>query len=156
MKIFDHKGLTSLTEASQDPVARGYSYIVKIENYSALKCCFQEVKIITHRTHSPKEVVGLLLPGSFSGKVFFKVMFLPTSRKKLPAVPRAPFSLPLSLFCPGENGDAPTAPQRAWNSCDPVWWHQSGQNILPNEPAMVQTLCPVVTPALTVQHFTDF
>lgn len=110
MKIFDHKGLTSLTVASQDPVAGGYSYIVKIENYSALKCCFQEVRIITHRTHSPKEVVGLLLPGSFSGKAFFKVMFLPTSRKKLPAVPRAPFSLPLSLFCPGENGDAPTAP----------------------------------------------
>lgn len=101
MKMFDHKGLTSLTGASQDPIARGYSYTVKTENYSALKYCFQEVRIIKHRTHSPKEVVGLLLPCSCSGKAFLKVKFLPTSRKKLSAVPRVPFSLLLSFFCPG-------------------------------------------------------
>lgn len=111
MKIFDHKGLTNLTGASQDPVARGYNYIVKTENYSALKCCFQEVRIIKHRTHPPQEVVGLILPGSRSGKAFFKVMFLPVLRKKkLSSVPRAPLSQLLSFFCAGENGDASSAP----------------------------------------------
>lgn len=108
MKIFDHRGLTNLTGASQDPIARGYSYIVKTEDYSAFKCCFQEVRIMKHRTHPPKEVVGLTLPGSCSGKPFCNV---PTHlEKKFSAVPRAPVSLLLSFFCPGEKGDASSAP----------------------------------------------
>lgn len=108
MKIFDHKGLTNLAGASQDPIARGYSYIVKTENYSAFKCCFQEVRIIKHRTHSPKEVVCLILLGSCSGKPFFNV---PTHfEKKFSAAPRAPLSLLLSFLCPAKKGDASSAP----------------------------------------------
>lgn len=112
MKIFDHKGLTSLTEASQDPIARGYSYIVKIENYSALKCCFQEVRIITHRTHSPKEVMGLLLADSFSGKAFFKVMFLPTLRKNYLLCPEPHFLCLFPPFALGRMEMLPLPPAR--------------------------------------------
>lgn len=145
IKIFDHKGLTNLTGASQDPIARGYSYIVKTENYSAFKCCFQEVRIIKHRTHSPKEAVGLILPGSCSGKPFYNVPI--HSEKNFLLCPEPHFlgSFPYSAL--GRKEMLPL-PQSAWNSCDPVWWHQPGPKILPTETCSAPEPSPMDTPAL--------
>lgn len=128
MKIFDNTGFTSLTGASQDPIASGCSYIVKTENYSALKCCFQEVRLLnTELTHQKKITYCMAV---VQVRLFFKVMLLHILRKKYLLCPEPHFLCFFPSFALGRM-EMLSLPQCAWNSCDSVWRHQSGPNIHP-------------------------